>query len=109
MLIARAGLIRALDGVQYTVSRHSASPRESAEFPTSVKEVGSSPVLVMKNESSGYARWREGIADAWGALTSQFRANPNCGRQKTPLASPKMTKTEEVVAMFGISTQDFDR
>jgi hypothetical protein len=28
-----------LDGVQYTVSRHSASPRESAEFPTTVKEV----------------------------------------------------------------------
>ncbi len=29
----------ALGGVQHTVARHWASPRESAEFPTSVKEV----------------------------------------------------------------------
>jgi hypothetical protein len=32
-----------LQALQYTVSRHSASPRESVEFPTCVKEVGSVP------------------------------------------------------------------
>jgi hypothetical protein len=37
-----------LGGVPYTVSRHWASLRESAEFPTSVKEVGSSSLLVMQ-------------------------------------------------------------
>jgi hypothetical protein len=34
--------------VPYTVSRHWASLRESAELPTSVKEVGSSSLLVMQ-------------------------------------------------------------
>lgn len=33
------GSPRVLGGVQHTVARHWASPRESAEFPTSVKEV----------------------------------------------------------------------
>jgi hypothetical protein len=71
---------------------------------------GSSSVLVMKNESSDCTRrreWDRGRADAWGALTSQFRANPNCGRQKTSSASPKMTKTEEGRDELWCVTPDF--
>jgi hypothetical protein len=37
--LAGAAASAALGGVQYTVSRHWANLRESAEFPTNVKEV----------------------------------------------------------------------
>ncbi len=81
--------------MQHTVARHWASLREPAEFPTSIKEVGSSSFLVKRERSFARRSWDLLEIDSLGALHASAIPLSCSRRLAPPLDSFFITKNDD--------------